>query len=147
MSILLYKRFINMSSPTNCSVDHDAIQQTVKATVEKALADHSFVQVTAALPMWAKENYRGVYDEIPLHSADQFFDRGSHFELKQHYPMADSSNISLYEQNNHLYLSIKKDKGNIHYAVHKQIPLPPYAKRRGITSYFHNGTLVINVPK
>ena len=137
-----------MSSPSpQCVIDHNAIQHTVKNTIEKTLAEHSFVPITSALPLWAKENYRNVYDEIPLYSADQFFDKGTHFELKQHYPMVNAFEISLYEKNNHLHLSVKKNKGDIHYSVNKQIPLPPYAKRRGITSFFHNGMLTINVPK
>ena len=139
-----------MSLP-KCEIDHNAINNTVHAavanTMDKVLNDHSRVKVTMDRPMWTTENFRDVYDEIPLHSSDQFIDKGSHYELRQHFPMVTANEILLHEQNHHIYVTVKKSKGNIRYSVHKEIPLPPYAQRRGITSYFNKGMLIISVPK
>jgi HSP20 family molecular chaperone IbpA len=132
-----------MASP-QCTIDHQAIATTVKNTMEKVL--QSSVQITNARPMWV-EGFRDIYDEIPLQPSDQFYDKESFYELKQHYPMVDAADIILYEKNNHLHLSVKKNKGNIQYSVQKQIPIPPTTKVKGITSHFINGTLTIVVPK
>ena len=153
---LLYLFFIKMSLP-KCEIDHSAINNTVQKAVANAVEftmgkvhttghDNS-VKVTMERPMWTTENFRDVYDEIPLRSSDQFIDKGSHYELRQHFPMVTANEILLHEQNHHIYVTVKKNKGNIRYSVHKEIPLPPYAQRRGITSYFNKGMLIVSVPK
>lgn len=112
----------------------------------KMTMNHSSVPVTMARPMWT-EGYADPYREIELQPSDQFYDKGTHYELKQHYPMVDVGDIMLFEKDGHLHLSIKKDKGAIHYAVQKTIPLPMNVNKKGITSFFTNGILTIVVEK
>lgn len=156
-----------------CVIDHQAIANTVQKTIEKVLhinappmqqnqqnqqsttvgysgqgnkypgiQDESQVKVTMERPMWVEG-----YDDFKLQPSDLFYDKGTHFELKQHFPLVESSDILLYEKNNHLHLTIKKDKGNIHYSVQKTIPIPLHANLKGIKSYFTNGVLTIMVQK
>lgn len=143
---ILNKRKDKMNPSTSpCVIDHSAIKKTVQEAVQNGMEKSGYVQVTNARPMWI-EGYNDVYNEIPLHS-DQFFDKGNYYELKQHLPVVTASDITVYEQQNHLHLDVKKEKGNIKYIVHKQIPLPASSNRKGITSFFQKGMLTIRVPK
>ena len=131
------------SSP--CMIDHQALQKTVQEAVHNGMEKAGYVKITNDRPMWT-EGYKDMYNEIPLHS-DQFYDHELHYELKQHFPIIQASDISVYEKNHHLHIEVKKEKGNIKYMVHKQIPIPYPSNNKGITSFFKNGMLTIRVPK
>ena len=130
-----------------CNYDQ-LIKQTVNQTLDSVLQKiHSYVPVTTQQPMWTQENYRDLYDSIPLHTSDMFVDHCVHYELHNKIiPGIKPDEIQLFEQDGHLHLMASHKEGNLTYSMIKQIPLPPRNKSK-ITAFINNDTLVVRVQK